>query len=357
MECQVSMQESRRRRLARIAVINTAIALIPTVIAASSGAPWPALWRTLATSMLYANVIGGLAYWLVPWTWPLFLKLRVPWNWTFRLGFLIALAAVGTLICCATLLAVGWARADTFWSFYWINFNIAAIITVIIGAVISTYESMRAQLEKATLALRTQELERERALKLATEARLASLESRIHPHFLFNTLNSISSLIQEDPERAERLVERMAALLRFSLDGRQGGLVPLEREMKIVTDYLEIEKARFGERLRYRIAAPEELAGAQVPPLSIQTLVENSVKFAVAPSRGGADIRISGVRDNGLLRVGVFDSGPGFALTDIPAGHGLDNLQGRLAALFGPAARLSVSRVAGGSVVELQIPQ
>src|SRR5205823_3935058 len=125
--------------------------------------------------------------------------------------------------------------------------------------------------------------ERERALKLATEARLSSLESRIHPHFLFNTLNSISSLIQEDPVRAERLIERMAALLRFSLDSTNAGLVPLYQEMKIVRDYLEIERARFGDRLGFEVNIPAEFDRFEVPPLAIQTLVENSVKYAVSP--------------------------------------------------------------------------
>src|SRR5437764_15089871 len=103
--------------------------------------------------------------------------------------------------------------------------------------------------------MRTRQLEEASARKLATEARLSSLESRIHPHFLFNTLNSISSLIREDPVRAERTVERLAALLRYSLDVNARGLAPLRHELKIVRDYLEIEHTRFGERLRYSVEA------------------------------------------------------------------------------------------------------
>src|SRR5260370_15757962 len=132
---------------------------------------------------------------------------------------------------------------------------------------------MRSRLEETTLQLRTKELERERALKRATEAQLASLESRIHPHFLFNTLNSISSLIPEDPARAEKLLEQMAALLRFSLDASQSGLVPLSRELKIVTDYLEIERARCGDRLRYHFDVAANAGDAKVPPFACPTLV------------------------------------------------------------------------------------
>jgi LytS/YehU family sensor histidine kinase len=149
----------------------------------------------------------------------------------------------------------------------------------------------------------------------------------------------------------------MAALLRFSLDASHAGLVPLSREMKIVTDYLEIERARFGDRLHYRLDIAPEAGDAKVPPLAVQTLVENSVKFAVAPSRAGGDIRIAGVRENGLLRVEVSDDGPSFQLESAPAGHGLDNLKGRLATLFGNQAALTLERRENRNSVWLAVPQ
>jgi LytS/YehU family sensor histidine kinase len=228
---------------------------------------------------------------------------------------------------------------------------------MIVGSFIITYESMKAQLQQTNLDLRTKELERERALKLATEARLSSLESRIHPHFLFNTLNSISSLIQEDPQRAERLIERIAALLRFSLDSGQAGLVPLHQEMKIVRDYLEIERARFGDRLRFEVDVPAELDHLEVPPLSIQTLVENSVKFAVAPRREGGAIRISAAKTASRIELNVWDDGPGFTIDSVIAGHGLDNLQARLLTLFNMEAALGMERTASGMLVRISMPQ
>jgi two-component system sensor histidine kinase AlgZ len=153
------------------------------------------------------------------------------------------------------------------------------------------------------------------------------------------------------------LVEQMAALLRFSLDANQSGLVPLSSELKIVADYLEIEKARFGERLRYRIDLPPDLNGAKVPPLSVQTLVENSVKFAIAPNRVGGEILISGQRENGHLRVEVCDDGPGFTLESAPSGHGLDNLKGRLATLFGQDAALTLERHEQHNHMRLSVPE
>jgi LytS/YehU family sensor histidine kinase len=259
----------------------------------------------------------------------------------------------------AGLIFVGlhWEPIDHFWPEFLGSLKLAVLITIGAGLAIGVYSTLRERLDETTLQLRTKELERERALKLATEAQLASLESRIHPHFLFNTLNSISSLIPEDPARAERLVEQMAALLRFSLDANQSGLVPLASELKIVADYLDIERARFGDRLRYQIDVPADLNESRIPPLSLQTLVENSVKHAIAPDRAGGEIRITGACADGLCRVAVSDSGPEFQLESAPSGHGLDNLKDRLSALFGGRAALVLQRVGGRNNLILSVPQ
>ena len=132
------------------------------------------------------------------------------------------------------------------------------MISVVIGVSVVLFESMKYRLQYE-----------------ATRARLSSLESRLHPHFLFNTLNSISALIPENPEAAERMTERLAALLRFSLDSTDRPTVPLEQELKIATDYLEIEKTRFGSRLNYSIDVPPEVLGAEVPPFSLQVRLKD----------------------------------------------------------------------------------
>jgi LytS/YehU family sensor histidine kinase len=232
----------------------------------------------------------------------------------------------------------------------------STFIALIIGVSEVQFERLQGQLKEARLEIQAKELERERALKLATEARLAALEARLHPHFLFNTLNSISSLIPTDPARAERLIERIAALLRFSLETHTGGLVELGQEMSVVRDYLEIEQARLGGRLRYRVDAGAGLENAQLPPLAVQTLVENSIKHAVAPNRQGGEIRVQAARNNGSLQIEVADTGPGFSLDSLPEGHGLDNLRHRLQVLFGDAADLRVGRAEGWATVTFRVP-
>ena len=230
------------------------------------------------------------------------------------------------------------SRPLRIWPSFWRSYCVSLILASTVGTFIATFETYRQRLETTQIKLKAKEVERERALKLATAARLSSLESRVHPHFLFNTLNSVASLIHEDPKRAETMVNQLAELLRFSLDSAQGGLVPLEREMKIVEDYLAIEQARFGERLRYSIAIDSGSNLTPIPPLAVQTLVENAVKYAVGPRIQGASIRITAQADEMLLRLEVRDDGPGFSCGGIPAGHGLSNLEERLAAIYGDSA-------------------
>ena len=179
----------------------------------------------------------------------------------------------------------------------------------------------------------------------------------MHPHFLFNTLNAISELIHENPERAERTVERLAVLLRAELDATERGTVALDRELDLVRDYLEIEKTRFGDRLTYGFDIGADAHTCPIPPLSVQTLVENSIKHAIAPSPNGGRIQVKAATENGRLTVSVWDNGPGFDLSSAIPGHGLENLQSRLSARFGGAAALGVSRSDGGTLVTVSLPR
>ncbi|MGD0830495.1 MAG: histidine kinase [Terracidiphilus sp.] len=229
-------------------------------------------------------------------------------------------------------------------------------MSVIIGLSIATYETLRFRLQAAKLELRTKQVEQERAYKLLAEAQLSALESRIHPHFLFNTLNSIAALIPRDPQLAEDTVGKLASLLRFSLNANRSGLVPLGQEIKIVRDYLEIEKTRFGQRLQYEISVPSALDNIKIPPLSLQSLVENSVKHVASQRRQGATIQIAASKDHNRLRLEVRDNGPGFSLNAITPDHGLGNLIGRLELLFGANGQLDVTRQDDMTVVRLIFP-
>lgn len=348
----------RLKLFLRILAENCVIALVPSALLflLYDGVPFAQLRHLAVEAFVYVNIIVFLAKGTLR---PLYsaVSSRGPLvQWTVLVSALILISGAGSVLGSLLLVVLRLESRTLFRVVLFNSFKLSVFLTLVIGVARVVFERMHGQLENTRLKLRTEELARERALKLATEARLTSLEARLHPHFLFNTLNSIASLIPADPERAERMVERMAALLRFSLDAHQGGLVTLDRELKIVRDYLEIEQARLGQRLRYQLDASAELMDCALPPLSIQTLVENSIKYAVAPDRQGGEIRIRAGRRNGCLHIGVADTGPGFTMDSAQAGHGLDNLRSRLAALFGSAAELRVDSLNGWTTVTLQVP-
>jgi len=268
----------------------------------------------------------------------------------------VCTGAAGGLAAEFILWLVGICPRNTFWPQYRVDLPFTIVITLAIGMSVSVYETLRYKLQAAELALRSREVEQERANKLLAEARLSSLESHIHPHFLFNTLNSIAALIHSDPVRAEDMVAKLASLLRFSLNAQHGGLVPLAQELKTVRDYLEIESMRFGPRLRYEVKVPPGFDSVRVPPLGLQTLVENSVKHVAAQRPEGASVQVAVRRDSTQVILEVLDDGPGFSLAATTPEHGLGNLAARLELVFGPAARIEAAREDGRCAVRIAIP-
>ena len=279
-----------------------------------------------------------------------------PINWLLIGGSILACSVGGTLLLNACAVELGVLAPADFWSSFLVRSQFAAVLSLIFGVGVFGYRILSKDLEATALELRERELAHERASKLAVEAQLASLESHVRPHFLFNTLNTISSLIPEDPEHAESLIGKLATLLRLSLDSNQERVGSLERELKIVNDYLEIERARYGHRLRFQVNVPSELYRAELPALSLQTLVENSVKYAVAARIEGAEVRVRAQMQGRSITVEVIDDGPGFASTAIRPGHGLDNLQRRLAAIYGSAGKLETSQSGRFTVVSMRLP-
>jgi len=346
---------ARISSIAKALLLNTGLALFVPIVtwcfypAVSARA----LTRSFTISFVYANCVGTLFHLSMAKLWIRSMAWTPVLMWAFRLVMVVAVATLGSLAGSAVLQLL-WNTAS-YWNLFWDGYRFSLLITFGVTAIISLYESLKYRLEATKLELKQKELERERATKLATEATLSSLESRIHPHFLFNTINSISSLIHEDPDKAERLLGKLADLLRFALDAPQLGLVPLTLEMKIVEDYLEIEKARFGDRLRY-VLDWDRARAHKVPPLSIQTLVENSIKYAIAPRREGGSVTVRIIEMKGELDVQIQDDGPGFDLSSIASGHGIENVESRLKALFANHPGLSITSK-DGCLVQFTVPQ
>jgi LytS/YehU family sensor histidine kinase len=186
-------------------------------------------------------------------------------------------------------------------------------------------------------------LEMARALEAA---RLRALESQLNPHFLFNALNTVRALIAEDPARAQAAVTQVASILRHALGSGREPLVPFESEKAVVDDYLAIESLRLGDRLRVEMQIEPASAGALVPPMLLQTLVENAVKHGIAELRNGGTLSIQARMENGtmLLTVDNPTPSPKERTRSMEAGNGigLANATERLRLLFGDGARLEI---------------
>jgi two-component system, LytTR family, sensor histidine kinase AlgZ len=351
------LDESPWRSVRNVLLINAAIGLGITGLNLTVGSwlGWEWFRELVLANLIYANVIGCLAALVIPPVAIFTSMWRPVRRWAAYLSALLAVGLAGPLAASAALVLFGFAGPHRIWHIYQRSVGLALLLVIVIGLVAYWLERLRYQAEATTRALRAKQLEHERAEKLAAEARLLSLESRLQPHFLFNTINSILALIREDPARAEAMLERLSRLLRFALDSQQRSLVPLAEELRLVEDYLEIERTRFGGRLQFELHGSGDAGEQQIPAFAIQTLVENSVKFAIATRRAGGVIMVSVRREPASLIIEVADDGPGFAREDMREGHGLDTLEKRLAGLYDGRARLLIGNGAGARV-QLHIP-
>lgn len=192
-----------------------------------------------------------------------------------------------------------------------------------------------------------------------TRAKLERLESQLEPHFLFNTLNVISSLMYHDPARADRMLGRLSDLLRLTFERTPAPEVTLAEELEWLGWYLQIMQLRFGDRLTLRQEVAPDTLDLAVPRLLLQPLVENALKHGPARRAGAATVVISAVRTDTALRLAVTDDGPGVPEPEAVIGNGvgLSNTAERLRTLYGDAGRLTLSnRSEGGLLVAVQLP-
>jgi signal transduction histidine kinase len=219
--------------------------------------------------------------------------------------------------------------------------------------------ALRITRERYARELREQEIG-----KLATEAELRALRSQINPHFLFNALTTIGYLIQTSPPRALRTLMRLTTLLRGVLSS-EGELTTLGRELDLIESYLDIERARFEQRLRVHLDVPASLRGLGIPALILQPLIENAVKHGIGQQRFGGDVVVTARLDESsakpVLSLTVHDTGAGASPSQLQrgreAGVGLNNIARRLACHYGGAAALTIESGAGvGTTVEIRMP-
>jgi two-component system, LytTR family, sensor kinase len=206
---------------------------------------------------------------------------------------------------------------------------------------------------------------RERDLQLVrlseqlTGARLAALKAQLNPHFLFNSLNTITVLVREgESATAARVIEQLSDVLRLTLSRTQGNEVTLEEELDLVRQYLAVEQARFSDRLRPKFTIAPNIAHAAVPSFALQHLVENALRHGIAPRTNAGRMTIACRRDGNMLELTVTDDGVGIAQDAVqPSGHGLANTRERLRTLYADGASLDVVPwLARGTTARLRIP-
>ncbi len=182
------------------------------------------------------------------------------------------------------------------------------------------------------------------------------MTAQLEPHFLLNTLNSINALIDSSPPEAQRMLDRLADLLKAAFTEMQETDVALRREIELARAYLGIEQVRFPDRLNVEIDVPASLQNVRVPPFLLQPIVENAVKHGIAPFTQPGKVRIHAARAGNRVTIAVSDSGPGFSQGDGTQGRGFSLAQRRLRA-FAPAGELRAGRGADGAfTVALSFP-
>jgi hypothetical protein len=224
------------------------------------------------------------------------------------------------------------------------------VYAVIVGAshaIAFYHESQQRKLAAAQLQTRL------------VEARLKTLEAELHPHFLFNTLHAISTLVHRDPEAADRMISRLSDLLRITFDRSGEAKVSLKEEIEFLQKYLDIEQTRFQDRLTVSVTIDPDALDGEVPRMILQPIVENAIKHGIAGRKGGDRIQISAGRGGDRLWMQVHDNGGGLQVRTLHAlrtGVGLSNTRDRLDCLYGRHYRLEFSDQHGGLSVLIEIP-
>ncbi|WP_396216818.1 sensor histidine kinase [Gemmatimonas sp.] len=333
------------RRLAwYMAAWSPLVLVFAMLIGASSGETARSAINAALTTVIWAAVLGLGVIWLAQrWSWPVRPTARF---FLVHAGMALLYAALWD-----AFILLGVRQSVASWELvgkevaawlHWQTFEGVLIYATLCGVTWARQSAARGRAQESRLA----HIEAERA-----RAELEALRGRLDPHFLFNTLHSVTVLIQHDPVSAAQAVERLSALLRYVLDSRQGGQeeVLLADEVAFTDAYLALELLRLGARLRVDRDFSAEALRHRVPSFVVQSLVENAIKHSIAPRAAGGVVRLRGHVTGAQLVLEVSDDGPGQPASDATHGMGvgLSALRQRMAVLYGDTARVDVRAVPG----------
>ncbi len=314
------------------------------------GAPEGAITNHPAKWLMYSCAIGAIfsvsfyATCAVPMPW-VGHWLRGQSKWVLWPALTAAAMLGGSAGCVVSILAVRTLLALNIVTP--VSLSRLAVVDALIAAVIAIVIGLYTQ----------KELQAKKQSEAAARAQAYALQAQINPHFFFNTLNTISTLIPSDAAAAQRMVGRLAEMFRYTLSCGKGELVPLERELEFVRNYLELEKERYRQRLEFRLPSAPEAGGVLLPGLTLQPLVENAVRHGIAKRLDGGQVNVSVSKSNGAAVVSVRNQTEGHAGIHEDPGHALANVRSRLRLAFGDHSTLSWSNQDGNWIsVEIRVP-
>lgn len=359
-----TQSESRQWRWLWVAAIWTGIGLLDasqTVFvmrAEGMHHHWNSLFFTILISWLPWMLATPLVVWLAR-RYPLSRWQNFP-TWTAHL------AACGAIGLVYAVWVAGWDELlnpwavnpgpDPFLELWRHKFSNGLLSYVILYSLILLVDHLLDSQRK----LARQQTETARLNEQLSKAQLNALRRQIEPHFLFNTLNAIAGLVREKRnDAAVSMIAGLSDFLRRVVQDSDRQQVPLGEELEFTQKYLDIQKVRFAERLRFSVDVPEELLAAQVPSLILQPMVENAVKHGISKRIQGGAIRISACRNNGTLTLSVYNDGPSLPTgwDESPSGIGISNVRTRLQSLYGDAFELSMrDQQPGGVEASVSLP-
>jgi len=229
------------------------------------------------------------------------------------------------------------------------------------GAFALLVASVMAVLNILTLRLKAgieqKAIELQKLRELEAQTRLTSLQGKVNPHFLFNTLNTMLNLVHTSPDAVEDLILRLSELYRSVLKLPETGFIPLSEELDLVRRYLEIEQIRLGARLTFELELDPEATTVRIPPLLVEPLAENAVKHGIGPKPEGGHVRVQARIEGAFLHVVVEDDGAGSSGEKSGGGFGLYSIRERLRLLYGGRGSLDLAPRSGGFRAELKVPR
>jgi len=312
-------------------------------------------WQAWVMHLMVANVIGYTihAFFGLGSMTRIEQKVRGPWMTTAYYTFVSLMGVLAGFAIVARFMRFGLPKV--MFTPEWLAGM--ATVSVIISAVLSVIFFGRARSARAEAALQAERLRAERIEREAALANLRALQAQIEPHFLFNTLANVTSLIDLQPATAKRMLESFIRFLRASLAATRTQSTTLAMEGELIRAYLDVLQVRMASRLRYLVDVPAELASFALPPMLLQPVVENAIGHGLEPKVEGGEVELRAMREPGGVAIEVADTGVGFGATT-RGGVGLANLRDRLQVLYGDRASLEIlENRPCGTRVRIRLPE